>query len=518
MLTERATNGTVDCGTINAFTIWMQNKAWIKDVMRRNFLVRFLRRIIFMSAINRLIVFNSRTFTSTFRMIRVTLLAWFVPYMLVTTAHAANWYVRPNGAGAQTGADWNNAWSLSLGNVNPGDTIWVAGGTYNTTVYFTQGGSSGNPVNVKRVLVTDPVPVAAAGWSASFDSQVVINGSTGNPLYFQAGYISVDGRKTQGIVVNIPNVASANGALLSNQSYVNLFNIDFEGPGNGVTVPSGGSSPTDWGAGNASQCISSNCIFSGCVNNITCNNSTDIIFDHCRWTNSGCANAETYHPDMAQFTGSSFIVIRYCDISSWPVVGIWLDQNANNFYIYGNVFHNPTGTAGAPDVLWPTDNTGGNSAGPIFFYNNTCVNCIVVGGRSTTIQPTSSSIARNNLYWNASINTGLWIANDDYDFCDAGELSSTHTISKGSYPFANTNVSWQIVSNTGALYPRSNGTTISSATPDSFIGTITFNTDGNGVARSSWDIGAYEYASTNGTVVVTMPVPGPFTGITSTNN
>src|SRR5204863_2798085 len=49
------------------------------------------------------------------------------------TADAANWYVRPNASGANSGTDWNNAWSLSSinwANVNGGDTIWLAGGTY----------------------------------------------------------------------------------------------------------------------------------------------------------------------------------------------------------------------------------------------------------------------------------------------------------------------------------------------------------------------------------------------------
>ncbi len=429
--------------------------------------------------------------------LKMTLLVCIMSFVFLISAKPANWYVRTNSVGSNNGTDWNDAWStINWSSVSAGDTVWMAGGVYFSSMTFSKAGSLGSPINVKRVLSTDSVPTAAAGWSSAFDSQVIINGSTGNPLYFTASYVSVDGRISHGIVVNIPNVASSNGALLSNRSYINLFNIDFEGPGVGATVPSGGSSPTDWGAGSASDCIASNCIFSGCVNNITADSCTDLIFDHCTLTNSGCANAETYHPDMVQLTGTSYVVMRYCDVSSWPVVGIWLDDNASNLYIYGCVFHNPTGTSGAPDILWPSDNTGGTYAGPIFFYNNTCVNCIVVGGRSTTVQPTSTSIARNNIYWNVTITSGNWIANDDYDFCNATEWSSANTIQKGTYPYANTNVNWQIVSNTGSSYPRNNGTVISAVTPDSFIGTINFNLDGNGNTRGAdgaWDIGAYEY-------------------------
>ncbi|MBV9998635.1 MAG: hypothetical protein JO015_05925, partial [Verrucomicrobia bacterium] len=48
-------------------------------------------------------------------------------------ANAANWYVRPSAAGSNTGADWNNAWSLSSinwGSIQAGDTVWLAGGSY----------------------------------------------------------------------------------------------------------------------------------------------------------------------------------------------------------------------------------------------------------------------------------------------------------------------------------------------------------------------------------------------------
>src|SRR5689334_18424512 len=48
------------------------------------------------------------------------------------SAHAATWYVNKSATGANTGADWNNAWtalqSVNWANIQPGDTIYVAGG------------------------------------------------------------------------------------------------------------------------------------------------------------------------------------------------------------------------------------------------------------------------------------------------------------------------------------------------------------------------------------------------------
>ena len=62
----------------------------------------------------------------------------FVSLLLAGSADAANWYVRPGGAGSKTGTDWNNAWNLSgtggiaWSGVSAGDTVWLAGGTYST--------------------------------------------------------------------------------------------------------------------------------------------------------------------------------------------------------------------------------------------------------------------------------------------------------------------------------------------------------------------------------------------------
>ncbi|MDB6058919.1 MAG: fibronectin type protein, partial [Verrucomicrobiales bacterium] len=47
----------------------------------------------------------------------------------------AQWYVDPKATGGSTGKDWTNAWaklsSIVWKNVNPGDTVYLAGGRYN---------------------------------------------------------------------------------------------------------------------------------------------------------------------------------------------------------------------------------------------------------------------------------------------------------------------------------------------------------------------------------------------------
>src|SRR5690349_20172594 len=128
----------------------------------------------------------------------------FVSFFFLIGAQAANWYVRPNGAGAKTGADWNNAWDcgdtggIVWSSLSGGDTVWFAGGTYNKHIHPTKSGSAGNLITLKRVLASDAVPVAAAGWSAGFDSQVIIQPGD-SALYWDTpnvgSYLYIDGRQ-----------------------------------------------------------------------------------------------------------------------------------------------------------------------------------------------------------------------------------------------------------------------------------------------------------------------------------
>ena len=63
---------------------------------------------------------------------------------LVGSAWATNYYVRPDGGsyGNEDGSDWNNAfdgfsdvvWGSSAGQVGAGDTLYVAGGDYTSSI------------------------------------------------------------------------------------------------------------------------------------------------------------------------------------------------------------------------------------------------------------------------------------------------------------------------------------------------------------------------------------------------
>src|SRR2546430_15464490 len=138
--------------------------------------------------------------------------AVFLPLFMMS-ASAADWYVRPGGVGSKTGVDWNNAWDsagIAWASVSPGDTIWLAGGTYANGIVPKMSGSAGKLISIKRVLATDATPTAAAGWNSSFDSKVVVSPSNANPIDWQSqttgSYLLIDCRVDSGIQLRIAKV------------------------------------------------------------------------------------------------------------------------------------------------------------------------------------------------------------------------------------------------------------------------------------------------------------------------
>ena len=81
---------------------------------------------------------------------------------LFTTAYSANHYVDKNANGLNNGSSWTNAWeslsAINWGSVNPGDVIYISGGTDSTVYYETlnvgANGSSENPITIRNSYET----------------------------------------------------------------------------------------------------------------------------------------------------------------------------------------------------------------------------------------------------------------------------------------------------------------------------------------------------------------------------
>ena len=94
----------------------------------------------------------------------------------------AYFYVRSGATGSNNGADWTNAWSstsnINWASINPGDTIFIAAGTYGA-LNVGKSGTAGNPITFKRA--TNAEHGIATGWSSSYDGRVIIDGGGVNP-------------------------------------------------------------------------------------------------------------------------------------------------------------------------------------------------------------------------------------------------------------------------------------------------------------------------------------------------
>jgi hypothetical protein len=113
--------------------------------------------------------------------LRSTLLFAAAAGLLFTSwCSAATFHVRKGATGANNGTDWVNAWndmrSINYSAINPGDTIYIAAGTYGPLA-VTKSGTAAAPIRFKRA--TGAEHGSTAGWSSAYDGRVIIDGADG---------------------------------------------------------------------------------------------------------------------------------------------------------------------------------------------------------------------------------------------------------------------------------------------------------------------------------------------------
>ncbi|MBZ5644950.1 MAG: right-handed parallel beta-helix repeat-containing protein [Acidobacteriia bacterium] len=368
--------------------------------------------------------------------------------MAAPATAGGNWYVRPGGAGAKTGTDWNNASDITAipwSSVKPGDTIWLAGGTYANSPFVPgASGAAGNLIFIKRVLATDAIPAAAAGWSASFDSQVIVtnttannkgsNCSAGDVLCFNSSsmgnFTYWDGRVDSGISLRTSNISGlsptnnttpgqsaldlgtfpGNNGTGSNHD-ITFTNIDFAGPAGAATFTHASYDAAVMVRMVTANVLITNCRIHGANNNVWLDLSSGVIFEHTKFYDNVASGSSAGHPNMVQYAGNSNITFRYNDWSNWNTEGLMSWTSGGSLFVYGNVFHDAFNGA-FPSVIQAQAPTG-----PLFFYNNTIanVNGYCVFRPNSPNDWKSGSQARNNIYWNSAVCAQDAPADSDYD-------------------------------------------------------------------------------------------------------
>lgn len=344
-------------------------------------------------------------------------------------------YVRPNHtSGANTGADWANAWNgfASIvwgegpGKLGAGDTCWIAGGAYTAPLLILGDGAPGRPLVLQRVRATDPAPAAAPGWDAAFDQPVVITGAPREAVVtFDDGhgsFVTLDGRTSSGIRVLFGN----GGRGVEIESSVDLTDITLrciEAAGPGPIVQIGNTRGFDL----TIPAMLTNLTLSRCSAHhadtlLQVTASTNLLIEHCDFHHSGALNAATYHPNAIYLGPVRNLVFRYNRLHDYDVEGLFFGHAGNRgARIHGNLFYQG---ASPPDTGRGIEFDDTADSADFLVYHNTFVDLPLPGVNFRNGQP-RGAIVMNNLFVGCYAEFGP--ATHDYNLLPAARLTLTGT-------------------------------------------------------------------------------------------
>lgn len=445
-------------------------------------------------------------------------------------AFAANWYVHKGATGANNGTSWTNAWNemsaIGWSSVACGDTVWLAGGSYTSAldIGVSKNCSAGTVLNVNRVLATDAVPVASPGWSAAFDSQVILpNINVEGP----AAYITINGREWQGgvlgsggIEVLIPGSsgdgidAGVHNFVAQAIDHITWTYVEIYGP---ACVNSGNCS----GGGVVGIQIMPFC--SGAI-------WTNLLFDHMAVHRTGealrgcgqngtilqysliynMANDGQQHEDIL-YSNPPYtnVTWRYNQIFLSPNDGIFFEGSTGgqNWSFYGNMIYH----SGASLITCKS----GSSCGPWHIYNNVFENDGTFGDFQPAWIAFNGSVTgemENNVFENVQVQGSVPTMDyNAYSTTVGKQDSGTHSF---TYNAGTLGASSLFISESPSNPIAANFRLTSSGATTLQNGialAAPYNVDPDGNTRGSnghWYIGAYTFGSSS--------APKPPTGLTIT--
>jgi hypothetical protein len=407
--------------------------------------------------------------------------------LLAVPSQAANWFVRPNGGayGAENGTDWNNAFDgfadIAWAGINPGDMIWVAGGTYTQDLVPGKSGTSGSRVAIQRARGDSSACAGASGWNPSFDSTIhqTRSGITFNSFNF----VTVSGRTTaaggsNGWWIDFQGATSGTGIEWPNDSTGSSIlaeYIDIQGPGH-ITYSNDGRGVDATPFSSAANNTFSHVAIFGWESGVYNVGIDGTVFEYLDMYDIGAVNSAQFHPNGIYTSGANGLTVRYSRFHRGPGgygigEGIFVEQSGgvSNLSIYGNVFY---------DIDTKTIQITGNTSA-VKIFNNTFDNAAAAiqirtdqGGACS-----GSSETRNNLFLQASA-----------DAC--GTMSNNLTLSAGNVFTNRATHDYHIAATVGSGFPRDAGAAL---TANGF-----YEKDADGTTRGAdgnWDVGAYEFGS-----------------------
>jgi hypothetical protein len=350
----------------------------------------------------------------------------------LTTAESfgANWYVAKGASGSNNGTSWTNAWNelnqINFSSVSCGDTIWLAGGNYSSSLNIQKTCTANSVLNINRVLSSDSAASAATGWNSAFDSQVKVTNGTVN--LNGGAYYTLNGRvgdASKGIPYGISfNYTGSSTTAISKSSssaidHVTLSYLEVYGPS---CVTSGSCSGNTWGIQIASSAKDTYTL----IDHVWVHRFAEVIRPWntynltIQYSSIGEDNTTpSDHSDLI-YAGAPVqnVTLRFNRWYSSANDGIWWDTpgNAVGLSMYGNiVYHSGGWLMGFPRCSTP--------CGPVHVYNNIFENDGTFGdyqpgwiGADSGSTLAAGSEFANNIYYRVNPDGGSGSLGSVFDY------------------------------------------------------------------------------------------------------
>ena len=141
------------------------------------------------------------------------------------------WYVDNAASGANNGTSWSNAWqnfaNINWSSVQPGDTVYISGGSSSKSYFETLTISKAGTANSRVIIKT--------GQDAGHTGKVIIDGqfARSNNINFtsSAGYVSIDGSRNGQINMVIQH-SQNDGIFDKSANHIELAYLEIQNNGN----------------------------------------------------------------------------------------------------------------------------------------------------------------------------------------------------------------------------------------------------------------------------------------------
>jgi Pectate lyase superfamily protein len=368
------------------------------------------------------------------------------------------WFVTPGGAGSKNGGvgstGWSNAWAgnnngIGWASVSPGDTVYLAAGTYTSSgdnIDVAASGASTLPITISAVNASNTTATGAPGYLSSYASngstqQVVLTVATGGTgIYTESNnYITINGALWSppglptifGIKISIPGAGGAKGINFENSSNCQAINVEIAGPPPNTITSYQNGQPNGTQLGMNQTYVETdgiwmgnNVLVSGCkihdmdttlknyYNTVTVEYS--YIYNVSSQVQPNGPNGNIPHPDLAYSNQpiQSF-VIRYCVFANCVSEGIFFDNSSDvspgsglNCLMYGCLLFqgdsNYTPTLTGCQALEVKTEGGGGPQGQFLIYANTFIDWSGSLDNDGAANLATSTVVKNNLFVNTS--------------------------------------------------------------------------------------------------------------------